>query len=343
MTTQAKISERITDVVARHSNDFGFNPRDIAGWSPPALPDLSVIIPYYETGPLFRSVLVHLYRSISIVVGEYPRWRYEIIVLDDGSVRSPLRHQITENEWPNLKIASSPSNTGRTLTRNQGLVMSQYRQCLFMDSDIAPDMTAIRHSLVLAVRCVEITGKPAIVPSLFETRPTLPPAEKRISSDEICINDFRVSCRYQRSWIGCKNDEFFVSRDFALIDETDCFRSWAGSVGPWILPNMVLGGFFLVDRRDALSVNGFDAMFREYGFTETTLPTKLIAHLGHFLVPQVVGGAIHASGNPSHLSQGERDALFREAHHKFYNGFLNLTISEAVERSLITWSDDFYA
>ena len=100
---------------------------------------------------------------------------------------------------------------------------------------------------------------------------------------------------------------------------------------------MVLGGYFLVARQPALTVNGFDIMFDGYGFTETTLPTKLIAIQEHYVIPQVVGGAIHCQTNPAHHSQYERDMFFRRAHTLYFDTYLKLSVVDAPTRPIQGW------
>lgn len=93
----------------------------------------------------------------------------------------------------------------------------------------------------------------------------------------------------------------------------------------------------MVDRASSLEVNGFDVMFGEYGFTETSLPTKLIAAHQHFVIPQTSGGAVHYEGNPAHNDPETRNRHFRSKHRLYFEKYLRLPLREALNRPLQGW------
>jgi hypothetical protein len=93
----------------------------------------------------------------------------------------------------------------------------------------------------------------------------------------------------------------------------------------------VLGGFFMVDTDASRKVNGFDEAFEGYGFTETSLPTKLIAGHGHFLVPVIQGGCVHIDDEHINVSRQNKDRIFREKHDFYFNHYLCLTWKQALQ------------
>ncbi|WP_157227492.1 hypothetical protein [Nocardia asiatica] len=133
--------------------------------------------------------------------------------------------------------------------------------------------------------------------------------------------DWRWSCRFQPSWVADPGDWLYVGHRFDLVSGTDYFRRWHGSIGPWLLANMVLGGCFAVPADAAIAVGGFDESFSRYGFTETSLVARLIAR-GVPVVPQVTVPAVHVEHNPAHHNQHDRDSHLTAAHRRFFTEFL---------------------
>jgi hypothetical protein len=146
-------------------------------------------------------------------------------------------------------------------------------------------------------------------------------------------NDFRKSCVYQPSWIGCEEDKAFIGNKYMILDTTDNLNNWStfGHLGPWILPNMVLGGLFAVNRKEAVFVNGCSNMFGKYGFEETSLVTKLMARYGSYVIPDSIF-ALHLVDKNSILARDEKDLLFQRTHDIYFNKYLNLSLSEAIEK-----------
>ena len=73
-----------------HQNDYGFEANQVARQYPGPFPSASILIPYYDAHRTITSVLEHLLQAIAVVRQVCPRWRCEIIVVDDGSERYPL-------------------------------------------------------------------------------------------------------------------------------------------------------------------------------------------------------------------------------------------------------------
>jgi len=84
----------------------------------------------------------------------------------------------------------------------------------------------------------------------------------------------------------------------------------------------------MVNTTQAKRVNGFDKKFLGYGFTETSLPTKLIAKYNNFVVPVPFKGCIHIDDKKISLTKKERDKIFRKKHNYYFNNYLNLILQE---------------
>lgn len=315
-----------------HDNDYGFDPCLTSIQPVEAVPDLSILIPYYDTSlPVIASVLSHLSRAIGVVRREHPSWDYEILLLDDGSQRFPL-YDLPAHGDLELVLIRTELNQGRTRTRNHALGLASHTNCLFLDSDVSLSPDCLLAHLRLH-GTASLAGGPSIITTSF-----FKPARVLSQHPDIATPvDFRIWCKYQASWIGGEQDVAFIGSTFRTLDQTHQWRNWDRMLGPWCLANMVLGGAFMVNRRDALRAQGFDSMFASYGFEETSLPTKLIAGFGCRVVPQTRTLAVHYEANPAHLSQEERDLHFRAAHRKYYDEYLRLTVDDALRRPSEGW------
>ncbi len=289
------------------------------------------MIPYYE-GKFLARVIHSLYAGLAKVQQEHAGWEFEVMVIDDGSTQRADR-VIDAQDYNNLAITTLESNRGRTEARNTGLWQARFPMVLFMDADIV-----ISDDVILSHLKVQLLGggtKPCITIGFFAT---VSPDDSLLSglltNDAMRnrINDFRLSCVYQSSWIGCEEDRQFIGKRFEIVRETNGFRNWpvGNFFGPWILPNMVLGGFFMIDRESALAVNGFDRSFVGYGFTETSLPTKLIARYDHYVVPVIDGVCLHIDDDSEGPSRGEKNELFQQKYARYFNHYLELTCEEAI-------------
>ncbi len=309
-----------------HENDYDFSVRDIPATSNNHTPSLSIVIPYYED-PVIEQTLNHLFIAIKLVSAIGAEWTYEVLLIDDGSKTRTLSHKIAQR-YPNMRILIHDRNLGRTVTRNTGLAEAQKTLTLFLDSDIIVEKDILLKHLSTHSYARDYNKK-IITASFFqhiESIHSIPNAP--ITFSDLIPNDFRIQCTYKKEWIGCKNDERFINQTFAPVHDTMDFKQWPqnGNYGPWVLPNMILGGFFMVDTRAAQQVGGFNTSFPHYGFTETSLTTKLLAIKNHYAVPMTNTGAIHIGK----IGKG-KDEFFKNAHDYYFNTFLGLTAPQAVD------------
>jgi len=324
----------LKNLIVEHDNDYGFDVKRSTQDKSLPLPNLSIVIPYYETGEVFLQTLHYLYRSIDAVKKENIYWQYEIIVIDDGSSNKKASDCVENELRRELNIISIHTNQGRTKTRNHGLSLVKYEKCLFMDSDVFVAEEFLLYHLRAHAFAKNIY-KMIITVGFFQfvDIKDLSNDKNRIHCQDIVLNDFRLSCTYGDTWIGCDGDKQFIGRKFRIVEETDSFRKWPinGFFGPWFLTNMVLGGFFIVDTELSKKVNGFDESFEGYGFTETSLPTKLIAGYENFLVPVIQGGCLHIDDERINVSRKEKDMIFQKKHDFYFNQYLCLTWEQALQ------------
>lgn len=309
--------------LAAHNNSYEFDPLPDTADHPEV--NLSVGILYYNTGSFFEQTAAHLRNAI-----ENTSTDVEVIIVDDGSEQAPPSQDaldILASTSTPVKVIRHSTNRGRTAGRNTCLQHASGDIILYLDSDTIPDDQQLRSHAAIHSKARSV-GQQAIVGSLFEYAPTLERRlPERITPQDVSINDWRVNCQYQPNWIGCDSDKAFVGRQFALLCETDNWRNWQavsenGQYGPWLLPNMVLGGMFSADRRELQQVGGFDERFRRYGFDETPGVTKLLAARKHVAVPNLVGGGITFPNPGEEETRAQKDAAFRRAHKLFFGTFL---------------------
>lgn len=303
-----------------HDNDYG---TDV--WSPnlrAAALSVSCVVPYYETGAIAVECVRRLAQSMRRYranFGSAPRT--QIVVVDDGSTRDPF----PDNEISGARLLTLPDNAGRAVARNTGLRESAgFDVVVFVDSDIlVADDLITRICELWDAGEPELRTRPVIAATLFSTLRVDPTTVDldRVVADASITDDWRWTCWYQPSWIGCPGDWMYVGHRFDLLRNTSYFRRWSGMVGPWTLANMVLGGCFAVPGVAASAVGGFDESFATYGYTETSLVARLIAE-GIPVVPQVKSAAVHIERHPAHHRQDRRDAMLRTAHRKFFREFL---------------------
>lgn len=329
-----KDNKNLKQLLFSHNNDYKFDPVQVLALKPPKISNLSIVIPYYETGKLINKVVFNLYNSIKTVTELYKQWRFEVIIIDDGSKQKSVKKYIDEKKYQNLKIIKNFQNLGRTTSRNKGLFVSKYENCLFMDSDILIDTQLILSHLKIHSFIKDKMHSNAITVSFFEFTDKNNPIlkYKKIYPAYLKLNDYRLFCTYGSSWIGCDDDKRFINKSFKIVEDTDNFKKWHGMYKAWALTNMVLGGFFMVNRQDSTSVNGFNESFKGYGFTETSLPTKLIAIKKHFLIPVLVGGGVHVDNKKINVSRKNKDKIFLEKHNFYFNKYLLLKPSEATKK-----------
>ena len=311
-----------------HNNNYNFNPYKVYEQTyKQKLPDLSIIIPYYNNSYQLQFCIKYLLSAVQLVEKEFSNWKFEILVIDDGSRDTPLSSVIEDSGT--TRIFHFCENRGRYHARQFGLYQAKYDVCLFVDSDILIDRELILNTLKLFTFNNNVNSKNCILVSFFQflNEEILSQLPKTIVPLNIIHDDFRLHCLYQENWIGCESDRDFVGRTIRIIKETNYFRNWHGMFMAWCLPNMVLGGFFAVSRKEALSVGGFDKRFNNYGFTETPLPTKLIALRGNYLIPIVRSSAYHVENKKELENRYSKDKYFRQAHKLFFQTYLHQEIN----------------
>lgn len=313
----------LRSAIFRHDNDYGRHP--LAALAHVHALSVCAVVPYYETGRLGSAAVDHLIGSLANYQASFATPPdVGVVVVDDGSVERPFR---AVSDHPMLTVERLDQNLGRSAVRNVGLrlaAQSGYDMVVFVDSDIVVAPDQIEQIARLWSRRQRTAGvDEAIVANLFTTltRQCDPDSLSSVLDSARIETDWRWWCRYQSSWIGCPGDIMYVGEQFRLVDQTRQFRDWVGMVGPWCLPNMVLGGCFAVPSTAAVEVGGFDEAFSTYGFTETTLVARLVA-AGLPVIPQLASAALHVEWNPSHHAQAARNERFRAAHRKFFTEFL---------------------
>lgn len=316
--------ETIGNRVINHNNNYGLDIAATLRSSLQKAPSLSVVIPYYEAENTINCALDYLIRIVAATQKLLYSWNWEIIVVDDGSEKYPAEKTIIKKLQTKIIIKQLPQNSGRSAARNEGLKLAKNEVIAFMDADIICPEKTIENHLKIHQRLKEI-NKNGITFSFFNNL--------KVKEWQTCTrkadlftksNDFRLECTYQKSWIGCDTDKQHIGINFQIMRQTNNLRNWPQNTffGPWLLPNMVLGGFFMVDRHRALSVGGFSRIFSKYGFTETSLITKIIAKYGDFVLPSLAPILVHLHDGGVALSQEEKDLLFQRAHAIYFDRYL---------------------
>lgn len=126
-----KNKETLGELIVAHDNNYGIDVETGLKTKLEKLPSLSIIIPYFETGEIIKVVIRHLYNSIAEVRKAFPRWDFESIIIDDGSINKKLDNCKTGN-FDNLKLIKLKRNKGRTYVRNLGLLSSNKDLCLWI-------------------------------------------------------------------------------------------------------------------------------------------------------------------------------------------------------------------
>ncbi|HEU4594345.1 MAG TPA: glycosyltransferase, partial [Pyrinomonadaceae bacterium] len=101
------------------------------------LPFFSVVVPTYERPAQLASCLDALARL------DYPRERFEVVVVDDGSAEAPAGVVERFGELMDLKFCSQ-KNAGPAAARNFGAARARGELLAFTDDDCAPDSGWLR-------------------------------------------------------------------------------------------------------------------------------------------------------------------------------------------------------
>ncbi len=96
-----------------------------------SLPFISIIIPTYNRPRQLKACLHSLTRL------DYPRERFEVIVVDDGSPR-PLEEVVAPFETQLNLLLKRQNNSGPGIARNTGVAHAQGEFVFFTDDDCAP-------------------------------------------------------------------------------------------------------------------------------------------------------------------------------------------------------------
>jgi len=218
-----------------HDNDYD----EIVFTNDNYVPSLSIVIPYFEAWNTINQTLEYLFKSCRKI---YP----EIILVDDGSIKYPAEKVIERKFIEKLRVVKLSSNQGRSTARNCGIKETKGEVVAFMDADMLVPPNLIDQHLRIH-NSLRNKGRCGITFSLFNNLSMVDWAtasNKMILFDQ--TNDFRYKCDYQANWIGCESDEEFIGSKYRILEETNNLRKWprGKSFGPWLLPNMILGGFF---------------------------------------------------------------------------------------------------
>lgn len=312
------IKKTLEDHILNFDNNYPFTSKGELELS------VSVVIPYFESKNTINECLKHAVSSTK----KY-RGGSEIIVIDDGSIKFPAQKHISDdNLQGEIKIVTLHKNRGRYHSRNIGLRLAKNDLVFFIDSDVLiyPMLISSHANIHASLLGQE---KSSVTFCLFNFVEGLD--KKNLDFDS--TNDFRDFCVYQKSWKGSDEDEKFAGIEYKIIKQTDNLKRWPkdGKLGPWMLPNMVLGGCFALLKKHAMSVNGCSGIFGKYGFEETSLVTKLMAKYHSYLIPVIDRYAVHMFDDESAIKKKKRDALFQKTHAIYFNQFIKQTLNEAIE------------
>ena len=105
-------------------------------------PLVSVIIPVFNEGFRLRSCLD------ALAIQTYPRSRFEVIVVDNGSDEPPLW---IKKEYPNAVLVEEPK-PGSYAARNRGIELAKGELFAFTDGDCVPDARWLAHGATEFIR-----------------------------------------------------------------------------------------------------------------------------------------------------------------------------------------------
>jgi glycosyltransferase involved in cell wall biosynthesis len=327
-----RTNTKLLNLILHHNNDYGFNVDNILKKKNIKIESISIIIPYFNSKNTINILLKALFVALKNAKKYSESFDYQIIVIDDGSNKNTAEQSINKNFRKNIDLVILNKNYGRSHAREIGLQQAEKKVILFLDSDIIISPNLILDHLKIHGHCQK---KPLILANTFYfcTFENFNILLKNLNTKKIKSNDFRINCVYDKTWIGCKEDKKYISKKFHIIEDTQEFKKWPTNkkYGPWLLPNMVLGGAFSVKTKYAKSVNGMELKFKQYGFTETPFVTKIIALHDACVVPMTKSIAIHIDDNKISINKKKKDQLFKKAHSKYFNHYLNLTLKKALK------------
>jgi len=106
----------------------------------PVEPDISFIIPVYNE----EQNIIGVFRDLYEVIGKNPRWKTEIIIVEDGSkdrTREVIKDLLTQ--YPQTKIIFHEVNQGYNQSMRDGLAAAQGRYLMYIGADEEFDCSEI--------------------------------------------------------------------------------------------------------------------------------------------------------------------------------------------------------
>lgn len=308
--------------VIAHQNAYGFDADQAVQQYTGPLPSASILVPYYNAQKTINRVIEHILQAVSVIIHVHPGWHFEIILIDDGSDKYPAGTCLDEQIKEKIRFETI-KHQGRCFTRNYALSLAKNQVILFVDSDVLIHPSLLLHHLSLHAIC-EQQGKGCISFALFDFHSLSALLNSSSFFKQPSPNDWRIRCLYQEEWCGCEQDKRFAGKHFQPLTDTNRLQNWPqnGFYGPWVLPNMVLGGFFTMNREKALAVGGCAPLFDVYAFEETSLVTRLIAFYHDYVIPLTEHFAIHIEDTTIGERREDKYKLFRNAHFRYFELFL---------------------
>lgn len=126
-----KLNKKLADLITSHSNNYVFDVNQMLIKKPNKMKNLSIIIPYHDSKNTINLLLKHLLVSVEYIKNQYHDWCYQIIIIDDGSLKSPAINYISSTFKKRVDIISLDENYGRSYARNIGLNNSTNEITLF--------------------------------------------------------------------------------------------------------------------------------------------------------------------------------------------------------------------
>lgn len=106
---------------------------------PPAVPDLSVVVPVYNEAAILETTLRELVPFLQGL-----GYDFEVVLVDDGSVDASLgilRRAAADD--PRLVVEALPENRGKGAAVRHGMLTARGRRVLFMDADLSTPLEEI--------------------------------------------------------------------------------------------------------------------------------------------------------------------------------------------------------
>lgn len=97
---------------------------------------VSIVVPTFNANKTIRQLIT------SLINQSYPKDRYEIIIVDDGSKDETVEIVMSiarENLQPTVKIIRLEHNRGPAVARNRGIIEAKGKIIAFTDADALPD------------------------------------------------------------------------------------------------------------------------------------------------------------------------------------------------------------